>query len=151
MDPAETQMRKQMYNTMVALEKMATMVTGHLTGLSPLRQDEGGKYHFDGDLVVDGDLTVMGTTTAVSSETIPGPAAPLSDDLGAIRKELDAHRKALAIIGTFGVFKDIFFGTKPDRAVHHLVRLKSCSCVGTGWVARDEQCAACKTSGYLEA
>jgi len=100
-----------------------------------------------------------------SSKTVPAPTAPLDSDLKQIRETLDKHRKALAIIGTFldkhrkalaiigtfGEFKKIFFGTHPNEKVHSLVGLKSCSCVGTGWVARDETCSECGQKGYIEA
>jgi hypothetical protein len=90
-------------------------------------------------------------TTPVWPQGAPGPMAPLDGDIREIRETLDKHRKALAIIGTFGAFQDIFFGTKPNKAVHRLVGLQSCGCVGTGWVARDETCKTCGQSGYLEA
>lgn len=86
-----------------------------------------------------------------SSKTVPAPTAPLDSDLKQIRETLDKLRKALAIIGTFGEFKKIFFGTHPNEKVHSLVGLKSCSCVGTGWVARDETCSECGQKGYIEA
>lgn len=86
------------------------------------------------------------------SAPIPGPMAPLDSDLKEIRETLDKHRKALAMLGTFAEFKDVgFFGTKPDRAVEGLIKLKACpDCVGTGWLARDESCRKCKM-GYFEA
>ncbi|KKK53413.1 hypothetical protein LCGC14_3095050, partial [marine sediment metagenome] len=104
-----------------------------------------------GDLIVNGDLTVKGCTTTIGSQVVPGPMAPLDSDLREIREILGKHRKAIALVATFGQFKDVgFFGTKPERALQRLVRLKSCSCVGTGWVARDESCKECKQQGYIE-
>lgn len=78
------------------------------------------------------------------------PTAPLDSDLKEIREQLDKHRKALAIIGSYANFEKVFFGLNPDRAVHDLVKLKSCSCIGTGWVARDESCSKCGMKGYIE-
>lgn len=105
-------------------------------------------YFFKGNVVVTGDLLVKGEHSSVESRSVPGP---MQSELEDIRKQIADHRKAIAILSTFAQFKDSFFGTKPDRAVQRLVGLKSCSCVGTGWVARDEQCKQCSTSGYLKA
>lgn len=81
---------------------------------------------------------------------LPQPTSPLDGDVEEIRKTLDAHRKALAVVAEFGQFKNVVFGMNPDRQIQSLVKLRACpECVGTGWVARDETCKKCGRKGYI--
>ena len=133
--------------------------------LSGKKFDEGKDEHvFNGDVTVTGnlvvegnvdakkDLTTYGCTTTVETETVPGPMAP-DGDLQEIRKTLDNHRKALALLATFGRYAEPhrtrFFGKGVTREVQGLVNLKACpDCVGSGWIARDETCKRCSGVGY---
>jgi len=112
------------------------------------RKEKDAKYFFEGDVVIKGDLRVEGTSTAVASQA----TAPLPTEVEVLQRMVNDHHRALALIVTFGQFKDAgFFGTKPDHAIARLIKLKACeNCVGTGWVARDETCDQCKRRGYIE-
>ncbi len=80
-----------------------------------------------------------------------GPTGPPAD-LTEIHKTLEAHRKALAIIGVFGGFENVGFSQmEPGRRVRDLAGLTACrECIGTGWIARDETCSNCKQQGYIK-
>jgi len=127
-------MRQQMFKTMVAMEKMADAVTDFLGRT-------GAQWPAAGSMVA-------GQTT----EAAEPPRAPTGDELEKIGKVVAKHHQALAVIATYGVFKDAgFFGTQPDRKLTSLLGMKACDeCVGTGWIARDESCKKCGRTGYVK-
>ena len=164
--PAEDQMRQQMFNTMVALEKMAAAVTDHLTAdKQPAQQDDDERRRdgqtamlIDDDVVIKENLVVEGSIDAKKGLTTYGCTTMVesnfedSSKLDELGKVVAKHHQALALIATFGAFKDKHaFGTQPIRALANLLGLKACKdCVGTGWIARDESCDTCKQSGYIK-
>jgi len=147
--PSEEAMRFQMIRTLQSLERMADAVTDHLTAdKRPAETEESVVHTFHGDVIVKGHLTVEGCTTTVESKH---ETAPLSDEIRGIQETLLKHRKALAVVASEAQFKDSFFGTSADCQIASLVGLRSCkSCIGTGWIARDETCSECKRQGYME-
>jgi len=156
----EDDMRQQMFQTMISLERMAEAVTSFLTadrrppersdGTSQI-SDEGGDVHIKGNLIVDGnieakkDLTSYGCVSSVESSYEDSSKL---DELG---KVISKHHRALGMIASFGMMKDKpAFGTEPARAIANLLGMQACkNCVGTGWVARDETCGECDRSGYI--
>jgi hypothetical protein len=160
-NPAEDEMRTQMFKTMVALEKMAMVVTHHLTAdkrppPENSREIKDGATTIDGDLRVtgnlrvEGDSTISGCTSTVASER---QSLPLPTELEEIGKVVAKHHRALGLLATFGMMKDKpAFGTDPSQAVARLLGMRACrNCVGTGWVARDESCDECERTGYIKA
>lgn len=123
MDPADDEMRKQMFKSLVALEKMCDAVTAHLA-VRPPEQSEAPEE------------------TSSAQESI--------DKMGGV---VAKHHKALALLATFGMMKDRpTLGSEPSGEIARLLGMKACrNCVGTGWVARDETCGECNRSGFLTA
>ena len=80
------------------------------------------------------------------------PVSALVSELAEIRKTLEKHKKALAIIGTYAKFESGAHGSppRPREVVKELAGLASCNqCVGTGWLDRDERCQSCRGNGYV--
>ena len=125
MDPAEAEMRTQMFKSLAALERMCDAVTEHLTAdKQPPEQD-----------------------------TPEPPKAPTEEGLAQLGKVVAKHHQALGLLATFGMMKDATaFGTPPAGRIAILLGMQACrNCVGTGWVARDETCDECGRTGYVKA
>ena len=134
-EPNETDVRVQLFHTLQAVERMANAVTAHLTAdRQPAEQTPQ-----DGIPENENDERYKKATTAI-----------LPNELVGMRRELADHRRALALVSTFGVFHPSVIGMQPSKAIYLLARLSACECVGTGWIARDERCKACDGKGYLE-
>ena len=132
-EPAEDQMRQQMYKTLGALERMADAVTDYLTT----------------DAVTD--YPVADKKPAEEPEvTDPAASQVELDEMG---KVVAKHHRALALLATFGMMKDKpMRGADPAKEIASLLGMAACrNCVGTGWVARDETCGECNKAGFLKA
>jgi hypothetical protein len=153
--PPESQMRRQTYNTMRALERWADASVEFMTAdKQPAKQNDDGPIVFERDVIMKGDLTVEGKQTTVESVSVtgpPGPMAPLDGDVEEIRKTLGSHQKALALVAQF-FHSTNTFGFNPRNEVERLVGIKACDeCCGSGWLARDETCKKCGRRGYTKA
>jgi hypothetical protein len=174
-DPAEDQMRQQMFKTMVALERMADAVTDFL-GRSGQKWPAAGSMNVSEESDEDDEalrqlrMKVAGggkcehlhtqTQCKVCAQWIERtaeverrPPAPTEDELKQIGGVVAKHHQVLGLLATFGELKDGgVLNTPPRSKIISLLGMRACSdCVGTGWIARDETCASCGRTGYIKA
>lgn len=84
------------------------------------------------------------------SERIDRLESELADLRSKLHSILDAHSKALAILAGYAECKQLF-DRSPNREVESRVGVRVCkSCVGSGWLARDELCHECEAKGFTK-
>lgn len=152
MDPAEKEMREQMFKTMVALEKAANAATTYFEAVTPKPDEPKSITDFKCVHCPEKATTRDNRGLSVCEEHVKQPKAPTEDELKQMGKIIAKHHQALGLIATFGEFKDAGFGFQPPRGkITSLLGMRSCSdCVGTGWLARDETCKSCNNTGYIK-
>lgn len=154
MDPSEEDMRQQMFKTMVALEKAANAATAYFEAITPVPVAEPQSFtDFKCVRCTEKATTRDSQGLSVCEEHAKQPKTPTDDELKQMGKVIAKHHQALGLIATFGEFKDAGFGFQPPRGkITSLLGMRSCSdCVGTGWLARDETCKSCGSTGYIKA